>query len=33
MDWLLALVLVIGAYYLLDLYFKHREHMAQYKRK
>ena len=33
MDWILALVLVIGGYYILDLYFKHRERMAQLNRK
>jgi hypothetical protein len=32
MDWLLALVLVVGLYYILPMIFEHRERMAQIKR-
>lgn len=29
MSWILALILVVGIYYILDLYFAHRERMAE----
>jgi hypothetical protein len=33
MDWILALVLVIGGYYIIELILKHRERMAQLTKK
>lgn len=32
MDWVLALVLVIGGYYIVELILNHREKMAQIKK-
>jgi len=33
MSWVLALIFVVGLYYILDLYFKHKETMAGISKK
>lgn len=33
MDWLLALVLVVGLYYILPMFFEHRERMARIRHR